>query len=355
MPSVDIPVIIVGASVSGLASAACLGRLGIGCQVVERSDSIGAPWRHHYDRLHLHTNKRLSRLPYFSFSEGVPRYPSRQQVVDYLDAYALRFKIEPLLGTPVLSVRREDDVWVTETPFRQFVSRAVIMATGPFNKPRPFSCAFTGPVLHSSQYRTGAAYRGQRVLIVGFGNSACEIAIDLYEQGAFPLMSVRSPVNVVPRDILGIPVLEVSRVLSVLPPRVADRISAPLVRLLLGDVSRLGLRRMPYGPLEQIARDGKAPVLDVGVIRLIRQCRIKVLGDILHVAGDTVTFSGGASERVDAIVAAVGYEPDFSIVKERAPGLYFCGYHISPTGQIREIARDARRIAADIASRYSAR
>lgn len=350
MSLVDIPVVVVGASVSGLACAACLARRGVGYQVIERSGTIGDPWRRHYQRLHLHTNKRLSQLPYFPFGADVPRYPSREQVVAYLEAYAQRFSIAPLLDTPAMSIYREDGRWITETPRGSMVSSAVILATGPFGKPRPFGCGFTGPILHSSQYRTGATYRGQRVLVIGFGNSACEIAIDLFEQGASPVMSVRSPVNVVPRDILGVPVLEISKLLSVLPPRVADRLSAPLVRLILGDLSRLGLQRMPYGPLEQIAREGKAPVLDIGVIRLIRQGHIQLRGGVEKVAGNTVRFADGVSETVDAIVAAVGYEPDLSIVKERGPGLYFCGYHVSPTGQFGEIARDARRIAADIDS-----
>lgn len=349
MSSVDIPVVVVGASVSGLACAACLVRRGVGYRVIERSGAIADPWRRHYNRLHLHTNKRLSQLPYFPFGADVPRYPSREQVVAYLEAYAQRFSIAPSLDTPALSVYREGDRWITETPRGSLVSHFVILATGPFGKPRPFSCGFTGPVIHSSRYATGATYRGQRVLVIGFGNSACEIAIDLAEQGAFPVMSVRSPVNVVPRDILGIPVLEVSKLLSLLPPRLADRLSAPLVRLILGDLSRLGLKRMPYGPLEQIAREGKAPVLDIGVIRLIRNGDITLRGGIGGIVGDTITFMDGAVEKVDAIVAAVGYEPDFPFLKERGPGLYFCGFHISPTGQFGEIARDARRIAAHIA------
>lgn len=349
MSSVDIPVVVVGASVSGLACAACLTRRGVGYRVIERSGTIGDPWRRHYQRLHLHTNKRLSQLPYFPFGADVPRYPSREQVVAYLEAYAQRFSVAPSFDTPALSVYREGDRWITETPRGSLVSHSVILATGPFGKPRPFTCGFPGPVIHSSQYTTGATYRGQRVLVIGFGNSACEIAIDLVEQGALPVMSARSPVNVVPRDIAGIPILEVSKLLSILPPRVADRLSAPLVRLILGDLSRLGLKRMPYGPLEQIAREGKAPVLDIGVIRLIRQGHIQLRGGVERVTGNTVVFTDGVAEEVDAIVAAVGYEPDFSFVRERGPGLYFCGYHISPTGQFGEIARDARRIAAHIA------
>src|SRR6266436_711145 len=104
------------------------------------------------------------------------------------------------------------------------------MATGAYGTPKPVHFAglgsFPGSIVHSYDYKTGRDYTGQKVLVVGFGNSACEIAIDLYEQGAIPSMAVRSAVNVIPRDILGIPILEISLLMNHLPPRVADIISA---------------------------------------------------------------------------------------------------------------------------------
>ena len=134
------------------------------------------------------------------------------------------------------------------------------MATGAYGHPRPIQFtgmdSFPGKILHSSQYKTGAVFTGQNVLVAGFGNSACEIAMDLYEQGALPSMSVRSPVNVIPRDVLGIPVLALSLLMSPLPPRMADSISAPLMRLLPGELTALGLQKKAYGPLEEINRYG---------------------------------------------------------------------------------------------------
>jgi indole-3-pyruvate monooxygenase len=158
--------------------------------------------------------------------------------------------------------------------------------------------------------------------------------------------------------------------LSHLPPRLADRISAPLIRGSIGDVRRLGLERMPYGAITQIVRDGKAPVLDIGVVRLIRAGKVQVFGGVDRIAGSTVYFADGRREDFDAIVAGIGYERNYSeIVKVEGrrfddlrvavdkqryfgeDGLYFCGYRVSPTGQIREIGRDARKIAADIGRR----
>jgi hypothetical protein len=141
-----------------------------------------------------------------------------------------------------------------------------------------------------------------------------------------------------------------------------------LIRGVLGDVARLGLKRMPYGPIVQIVKDGKAPVLDIGIVRLIREGRVRIFSGVDRIGGAVVHFADGRSEVFDAIVAGIGYERNCSQIVEvegrrfddlrvsaarqrsfGEDGLYFCGYWLSPTGQIREIARDAKRIARDIA------
>ena len=344
--------LIIGAGFSGLATAACLSRKGLPYTVLEKEDAVGSPWRRHYERLHLHTNKRVSNLPYFPFGSGVPRYPSRLQVIDYLERYRQHFNIQPHFRTEALSMRRSDDGWVVETNKGNVTSDFVVMATGPFKNPKPLDFpGFPGRVLHSSNYASGQEFAGQRVLVVGFGNSACEIAIDLHEQGAHPFMSVRSPVNIIPRDILGIPVLELSLLLRRLPPRVADLISAPLVRAYIGNLSKVGLRKKEYGPIEQIVREGKAPVLDIGIIRLIRKGQVRVRGGIDHIEGAKVHFSDGAHDDFDAIIAGTGFSSDVEVKPFGEDGMYYCGYWISPTGQIREIGLDARKIAGDIAKR----
>jgi indole-3-pyruvate monooxygenase len=344
--------LIIGASFSGLATAACLSRKGLGYTVLEKEDAVGAPWRRHYERLHLHTNKGVSNLPFFPFGSGVPRYPSRLQVIDYLERYREHFNIQPHFHTEALSIRRSVSNWVVETNRGSLTSDFVVMATGPFERPRPLDFpGYSGRVLHSSAYASGREFTGQRVLVVGFGNSACEIAIDLHEQGAHPSMSVRSPVNVIPRDILGIPVLELSLLLRRLPPRVADLISAPLVRAYTGNLSKLGLRKKDCGPIEQIVREGKAPVLDIGIIRLIRKGHIGIRVGIDHIEGTTIHFSDGTHDDFDTIVAGTGFYSDVPVKPFGENGMYQCGFWISPTGQIREIGLNARKIAVDIAKR----
>jgi cation diffusion facilitator CzcD-associated flavoprotein CzcO len=367
-------VVIVGASFSGLASAVCLQKQGIEYLILERTNAVATPWRNHYERLHLHTTKRISNLPYKKFDSAVARYPTRQQVVEYLDDYQKDFDIRPILNTEAHSIKRDSDHWITETNNGIFKSKYVVVATGPFTKPKQIHFrgmqSFPGKILHSYEYRTGKHFTGQKVLVVGFGNSACEIAIDLFEQGAKPSMAVRSAVNVVPRDAFGIPILELSLFMSRMPPRLADRINAPLLRFLVGDITKLGLKKMPYGPFEQIERDGNVPVLDIGTLKHMREGHINVFDNIDHIEGKTVHFSDGRRGDFDAIVAAIGYYRDYAEIidldKSRfedlrvcasrqkyfgKDGLYFCGFWIAPTGQIREIALDARRIASGIAGK----
>jgi hypothetical protein len=366
--------LIIGAGISGLASAAALQKQNIDCLIVEERSQLAPAWRSHYDRLHLHTSKRFSHLPFKKFGKTIPRYPGRQEVVDYLDDYAKEFNIHPLFNIRARSVRRESGQWITETDTGAFASRYLIMATGAYGKPKPAGFrgmdTFRGRILHSSAYRTGRDFSGQKVLVVGFGNSACEIAIDLYEHGAIPFMSVRSAMNVIPRDVLGLPVIELSLLLNRLPVRVADALSAPLLKWLTGDLGKLGLKKLPYGPLEQIRRDGKAPVLDIGTLKLIREGHIGIYDAIDHITGEAVHFRDGKEAVFDAIVACIGYYRDYaeivdvekrrfedllqSTAKQKyfgEDGLYFCGYWISPTGQIREIGLDAKKIAGDIAKK----
>jgi indole-3-pyruvate monooxygenase len=366
--------IIIGASISGLASAAACKKYKIDFILLEKEGRTCAPWRTHYDRLHLHTSKAFSHLPYRKFNKDIPRYPSRQQVVDYLDQYQQTFGIDPVFNTRAISVQREHDHWLITTNNGVFQSKNLIMATGAFNKPNPIAFkgleTFPGRVLHSSAYRSGADFRGQRVLVVGFGNSACEIAIDLYEQGASPVMAVRSAVNIVPRDLLGWPIVELSAVLGIFPTRLADAISAPLIRSVIGDITALGLKKKPYGPLEEIRRYQRSPILDIGTISHIRAGHISILGDIAHIEGRTVCFEDARKEAFDAVVAAIGYDRDYAGIMQEldskrigeiqtpisrqkyfgADGLYFCGYWISPTGQIRSIAKEAKTIARHIHS-----
>ena len=144
------------------------------------------------------------------------------------------------------------------------------------------------------------------------------------------------------------------------------------MRFLIGDITKLGLKKLPYGPLEQIHKDGTVPLLDIGTIKHIREEHIKIHDNIDYISGKTVYFTDKKKENFDAIVAGIGYYRNYAeiidvdknrfedlkvcINKQKCfgkDGLYFCGFWIAPTGQIREIALDAKKIAKDIAKKES--
>jgi indole-3-pyruvate monooxygenase len=322
----------------------------------------------------LHTSKKWSALPFKKMDEAFPKYPSRQQVVDYLENYATEMNIQPLFNTTVLSVKKEGNNWITETNNGSWQSKFVIVATGLNHQPKMPSFdglkSFKGQIVHSSQYKNGAAFAGKNVLVVGFGNSACEQAICLHEYGAYPALSVRSAVNVLPRDIFGISALEIGKLTSIFPARIADKINTPIIKLLVGDITKLGLKKSKYGPQEQIKIQKRIPLLDIGTIKLIKDGHIKVYGDIVRIDGNNVFFEDNQQHHFDAIILATGYEHNLesflncgrdrindlnNSIKSQSlfgkDGLYFCGFFVSPMGMLREIGIEAGKIAIDIAGK----
>ena len=369
----DADTVIIGASAAGLATAACLRQAGQSFEILEATEVVGNAWEHHYDRLHLHTPKSSSALPGVAMPRQWPRYPARGQVVDYLRHYRAHYGLEPRFSQEVTRLERHDLVWVATTRTREWAARNVVVATGATRRPVrpdwPGMDTYRGQVLHSGEYRNGRQWRGRPVLVVGFGNSACEQAIDLVECGAQPHLSVRSGVNVVPRDLLGVvPVLQAGIAMRRLPPALADALAWPLIRVSVGDIRRVGLTKLPYGPNTQIARDRHIPLLDIGTMAQLRAGRIGLHGEIARFSAEGVVFTDGRSLAVDAVVLGTGYRPgleefltDWRQVCDASgaplvsggptalPGLYFCGQLVSPSGMLREIGREARRIASQIA------
>jgi indole-3-pyruvate monooxygenase len=364
--------IVVGGGPAGLAVGACLERRGVGCLILEAGHAVGESWRRHYDRLHLHTDKAHSALPFVPFPPDVPRYPSRLQVIDYLEAYARAFRLEIRFGQGVTRARRTNGGWEVRTQDALYRASDLVVAAGynrePFLPAWPGQSSFRGTLLHSSQYRDGEPFRDRDVLVVGFGNSGGEIAIDLWEHGARVSLAVRGPVNVIPRELFGIPILTFGRLQRRLPPRLADALSAPLLRAVIGDLAPYGLRMSPRGAMTRIRRDARIPLIDVGTIALIKRREVAVCPGIDAFTEDGVVFTDGSRRRLDAVILATGYRPRVNAFLEDASaaldadgrpstsgretpiaGLYFCGYRVSPRGMLREIGDEATRIGAAIA------
>ena len=373
-PSPD--AIVVGAGPAGLACAATLRAKGVSVTVVEKAGQVGSAWRGHYDRLHLHTDRKHSGLPGMAMPVTYPLYPSRAQMVEYLEGYAARFDIRPVFATEVLSVRQRGTRWSLRTSNGAIDAPVAVVATGiasaPYRPTWPGMEIYRGNVAHSSDYRNPAPYVGKRVLVVGFGNSGGEIALDLAEAGVDVALAVRGPVQILPRDLLGLPIVTWAIIYRHLPARLVDLINAPVLRLALGSMEKLGLRRAAKGPLQMIREDGRVPLIDVGTLDKIRDGSIKIRPGIDRLTADGVIFDDGRNENFDAMILATGFRPDLrrlvadveNVFDQKgmplavgrstaAPGLYFCGQVTSPTGQLREIGIEAQRIA-DLACSYLA-
>ena len=366
--------IIIGSGPAGLAAAQRLNSAGLKSIILDKAEAVGSVWRRHYDRLHLHTPRLHSSLPGLTMPSAYGRYPSRAQFVDYLENYVAKFELKPNFNAPVSTVRRDGQRWRVEAGVNSASAPVVVVATGWADFPHapkwPGMETFQGPILHSSLYRDSAPYAGKRVLVVGFGNSGAEIALDLCEAGAHVTLSVRSPVRILPRDLMGMPILSFAIAQRFLPARVADFINAPIIRLAVGSIEKLGLKRAAKGPLQMIEEDGRVPVLDVGTVAKIRAGAIRVRGAIERFSANGVTFTEGAHEPYDAVILATGFKPDLrallpdaaGVLDERGrplvsdkptaePGLYFVGAIASPTGQLRQIGIGATRIA-QVARRF---
>lgn len=355
---------------------ACLKREGIPFEILETAENVGSSWRNHYDRLHLHTDKKHSELPHLPYPKDFPRYPSRDQLVHHLERYAEHFSLGPRFGTQVTSSVSRNGAWETETSKGTYRSRNLVYCTGyarePVQPSWPGMKAFPGEIVHSSRYRNGSRFARRRVLVVGFGNSGGEIAIDLCEHDADTSIAVRSPVNVIPRELLGIPILALSALATKMPATISDRLNGVFLNRLYGDLEELGFRKLPYGPLQQVQRHRRIPLIDIGTIDLIRQRRISIKPGIERFDGGAVVFDDGSEESFDAIVLATGYRPHLGeflpevngvlIDRDRpeqsgvetAPGLFFCGLYVSPGGMLQQISKESRQIANAITKKLRA-
>jgi cation diffusion facilitator CzcD-associated flavoprotein CzcO len=349
---------------------------GVSVTVVEKGDDVGSAWRSHYDRLHLHTDRKHSGLPGMAMPDTYPPYPSRAQMVEYLECYAARFNIRPVFATEVRSLRQQGTRWSVATSGGAIAAPVAVVATGiasaPYRPSWPGMEIYRGSVAHSSDYRNPAPYRGKRVLVVGFGNSGGEIALDLAEAGVDVALSVRGPVQILPRDLLGLPIVTWAIIYRHLPARLVDIVNAPVLRLALGSMEKLGLRRAAKGPLQMIREDGRVPLIDVGTLGKIRDGSIGIRPGIDRLTAEGVVFDDGRNENFHALILATGFRPDLrdlvpdvkNVFDQKgmplavgrstaAGGLYFCGQITAPTGQLREIGLEAQRIA-DLACSYLA-
>ena len=366
-------VLVVGAGPAGLAAAAVLKSRGIDPVIVDAAQAVGDSWRRHYDRLHLHTVRWLSGLPGMPIPKREGKWVSRDGVVRYLEAYARRHALDIRFGTEVKRIDRAGDAWSVYTDQGPISATSVVVATGFNRRPRmpdwPGMEGFTGELVHSTGYRSPERYVGKDVLVVGPGNSGAEIAVDLVEGGAREVsIAVRTPPNIMRRDIRGFPSQVTGVLMRHLPPRVVDVMARGVQRLSIGDLRPYGLPPSPRGVYTRLRFDSAVPILDVGLVDLVKSGRVRVVAAVTAFDGDEVVLADGERLRPDAVIAATGFDRGLEEVvghlgvlgrhgrpvvrggatNPNAPGVYFVGFANPISGALRELGIEARKIARAI-------
>lgn len=377
MPTSDIspPVHVIGAGPGGLATAAALRGLGVRTVVVERGSDVGTSWRRHYDRLRLHTTRRWSALPGLPLPRSAGRWVSRDDFVRYLEDYARHHRLELAAGVEVSRIDRAPDggAWrLTANGGRELIAASVVVATGyshtPWVPDWPGRDAFGGELLHAADYRNAEPYRDRDVLVVGVGNTGAEIATELAEAGAARVrLAVRTAPHIVRRSTLGWPAQASGVLVRRLPVPLVDRLARPAARL-LPDLTERGLPRPETGLYTRV-RQGAIAVQDVGLVRAVRRGQVEPVGAVVSLEGGKVHLADGESISPEVVIAATGYrrglEPLIGHLgildgaglplvhgpqtHPGAPGLRFTGFTNPISGMLREIARDAPKVAAAVA------
>src|SRR6478609_7426198 len=370
MHSGSLPVIVVGGGPAGLAVAASLGRRGVPALVLERSAAVGASWRRHYERLHLHTTRRGSSLPGLVIPRRYGRWVARADVVRYLEAYAAHHRLDVRTGVEVARIDRDvSGTWRVETATGESLSaRAVVVATGYNHTPVPPAwpgrATFTGELVHASDYRHAGPYRGRDVLVVGVGNTGAEIAVDLTEGGASRVrLAIRTPPHIVRRSNFGWPAQATGILVRHMPVRTIDLVASLIARVEVPDLSSYGLPRPTTGLLSRVS-EGSVPLQDVGLIAAVQAGLVEPVAAVASFDGKDVVLADGTRVTPDVVMLATGYrrglEPlvgdlgvldDHGVPVRSLPGLYFTGFTNPISGMFRELRLDARKIARAVARR----
>lgn len=321
-PQITAPdICIIGAGSSGVTVAKALKEAGLTFDMFEAGSDIGGMWRYDNDNgrsscyasLHIDTSRPNLGYSDFPIDPELPDFLSHEQFLAHLEAYADRFGIRPLItfNTEVVSVLADGHRWQVGLSDGSSCTYAkVIIANGHLSDPRmpAFPGQFDGDVIHAHHYRTATPFEGKRVMVVGLGNSAVDIAVDLCRRAKHITLSTRRSAWIMPKYLMGIPVDQwsgfLARKLKLGTPMVR-RIMARLVGLGIGDQRRFGLPR-PKHPMWR-----EHATLSQELLAYIGHGWITIRPNVKELRGDSVAFDDGTQDQIDAIIYATGYKISF--------------------------------------------
>lgn len=363
----------VGAGPAGLAVARELGhRHSVSALVVEKAHAPAVSWRNRYDNFRLNTNGFLSHLPGQRIPLSCGRWPTRDDMVGYYDSYVRCQNITLALSCEVNRIDRVGACWRADTAHGDLCAPAIVVATGRYRTPVVPAwtglSSFTGEVVHSVDFRNAWPFRGRNVLVVGSGNSAADIAVQLSRNGAGKVwLAVRTPPHLVPRAIGPIPSDVFLELFARVPAGLVDPVITRLNRFLLGDLSPYGFGRPPLGLKATVERRGRIPTLADELVGVVRAGRIDVVAAVAALERDRVVLADHTAIAPDVIIAATGFDPDLHglvghlgvLDKHANPhggfscdlgdGMFTIGYGIPPSSPLRAIRLAATPLAAQIA------
>lgn len=312
---------IIGAGPSGLSAARALQKQGISFDGYEASRGVGGLWDIEnprstvYESAHLISSRTTTEFREFPM-RSTADYPSHRELIAYFREFAGHFGLAELFRfeTRVTTLTRTDDGgWMlhAEGPDGSVGQRydGVILANGTLAEPNvpTFRGEFTGEVLHTSAYKTATQLTGKRVLIVGAGNSGCDIAVDAVHHAASVDMSVRRGYYFVPRYLFGKPsdTLNQGRPL---PARIKQFVDTRVLRAFTGDPVRFGFPKPDYRLYES------HPIVNTLILNHLGQGDLRIRPDIDRFDGRTVHFRDGSSGEYDVVLMATGYTLDYPFV-----------------------------------------
>ncbi|HYE99732.1 MAG TPA: NAD(P)-binding domain-containing protein [Planctomycetota bacterium] len=347
-------VAVLGAGWSGLAAARALSRAGLAFDGYERGDDVGGLWRGLYDGLRMNTSRDLTAFSDRPFHAGCPVYPTKEDVArylrDYADAFGLRSHFR--FGAEVTRVR---PAWeVDGTPYD-----AVLVCTGHHSEPLwpELPGRFDGLKIHARDYRSPDVFAGKRVVVIGIGNSAVDIATAAAGRASSVVLAVRRGAHVLPKMLLGRPADAWAKTFRWLPRAVQSAGLQAFLRLRQGRMSDVGLPE-PAHALHQAH-----PTLSDELLPLLREGRLRAKPAVVELLGDRVRFADGRVEPADVLVCATGYRPSFpfldpapdpaslylQVVPTTLPsGLYFIGLVQPQQGPISRCAEAQASWVADL-------
>ena len=312
---------IIGAGPSGLAAARNLQREGIDFVGYELGPGVGGLWNINgprstvYESAHLISSKTTTEFTEFPMAAGVADYPSHRELLAYFRDFADHFNLTPhfRFNTEVTRVEPSGDGWAVTTTGPEGASTqhhtGVLIANGTLSEPNvpTFKGSFDGPILHTSRYKSASDFAGQRVLVIGAGNSGCDIAVDAVHHAASVDISVRRGYYFVPKYLFGRPsdTLNQGRPL---PARIKQAIDSRVLKAFTGDPVRFGFPKPDYRIYES------HPVVNTLILHHLGHGDITMRRDVDHFDGDGVVFVDGERGEYDLVVLATGYHLHYPFV-----------------------------------------